>query len=64
MEVLAEKALGFVIHEDWMVRFQNQVCVSTIEELKRKILEDGHNTPYSFYPNGNKLYKDLKRTFW
>jgi len=35
-----------------------------IEALKKKILDEGHNTPHSVDPGGNKLYKNLKQTFW
>ena len=31
------------------------------EELKKKLMEEGHNTPYLIHPGGDKLYKDLKR---
>ena len=39
------------------------MCVPVIEELKKKILDEGHNTPHSVHPGGNKLYKDLRQTF-
>jgi len=52
-----------VIHEDGMLTFQNRVYIPAIEELKRKILDKGHNTPHSIHLGGNKLHKDLKRTF-
>jgi len=58
-EVLVGKAHGFVIHEDGTIRFHNQVCVLAIEELKKKILDEGYNTPHFMHPGGNKLYKDL-----
>ena len=54
------KAPGFVIHEDGTIRFHNRVCVPAVEALKKKILDDGHNTSHSVHPGGNKLYKDLK----
>jgi len=57
------KAPGFVIHEDGTIQFHNCVCVPAVEALKRKILEEEHNTPHSVHPRGNKLYKDLKQTF-
>jgi len=63
-EILVGKAPGFVIHEDGTIRFHNQVCIPAVEELKRKILDEGHNTPHSIHTVGNKLYKDLKQTFW
>jgi len=53
-------APGFVIHEDGTIRFHNRVCVLAMEELKKKILDKGHNTSYLVHPRGNKLYKDLK----
>jgi len=40
------------------------MCVPAVEALKKQILDEGHNTPYSVRPVGNKLYKTLKRTFW
>ena len=58
-EILVGKAPGFVIHEDGTIRFHNQVCVPTVETLKKKILDEGHNTPHSVHPGGNKLYEDL-----
>ena len=53
----------FVIHEDSTISFYNRVCALAVEELKKKILDEGHNTPHSVHLGGNKLYKDLKQTF-
>ena len=63
MEVQEGKALGFVIHEDGTLRFHNRVCVRKLDVLKRNILDEGHNTPHSVHPGGNKLYKGLKQIF-
>jgi len=63
-EILVRKAPGFIIHEDGTIRFRNWVCVPAIEALKKKILDEGHNTPCSLHPGENKPYKDLKQTFW
>jgi len=48
---------GLVIHEDGSWRFQNRLCIPNKVELKRKILEEAHNTRYS-------LYRDLRQFFW
>ena len=40
------------------------MCVLVVAELKKKILDEGHNSPHSIQPSGNKLYKDLKQRFW
>jgi len=63
-EILVGKALGFVIHEDGTVRFHNCVCIPAVEALKKKILDKGHNAPHSLHPGGNKLYRELRQTFW
>ena len=63
-EILVGKAPGFVIYEDGTIWFHDPVCVPIVEALKKKILDEGHNTPHSVHPWGNKLYKDLKQTLW
>jgi hypothetical protein len=35
-----------------------------IKELKDKILRDAHEPAYSIHPGGNKMYHDLKATYW
>jgi len=57
MEVLEGEALGFMIHKDGTLRFHSRVCVPVVDTLKMKILDKGHNTPYSVHPSGNKLHK-------
>ena len=58
------KSPGFVIHEDGTLRFQNRLCVLNKEELKRRILEEVHNTRYSVHPGRTKMYRDLRQFFW
>jgi len=55
-EVLTRKAPWFIIHEDGTLRFKNKVCVLTIGQFKKKILDEGHNTLHSVPPGGNQLY--------
>ncbi|CAH9133351.1 unnamed protein product, partial [Cuscuta epithymum] len=55
----------FKLHEDGSIRHKGRWCVPMkCEEIKKKIMEEGHNTPYSVHPGGDKLYKDLKNNFW
>ncbi|XP_074293221.1 uncharacterized protein LOC141620186 [Silene latifolia] len=60
----AEPYSKFSIHSDGSLRFGQRWCVPANEELKKKILTEAHDTPYSVHPGGDKLYKDLKKTFW
>ena len=57
------KSLGFVVHEDGTLRFQNRLCVPKNEELRKLILEEAHNTRYSVHPGGTKMYRDLRQYF-
>jgi hypothetical protein len=38
--------------------------VSSIKELKDEILCKAHESAYSIHPRGNKMYHDLKATYW
>ncbi|XP_074318550.1 uncharacterized protein LOC141655365 [Silene latifolia] len=54
----------FHVGNDGSLRFDERWCVPDDEELKRKILTEAHSTRYFVHPGGEKLYKDLKKTFW
>ena len=56
-EVIAGKASGFIIDEDRTLRFHNWVCVLAVEELKRKILDKGHNILHFMYPGGTSYIR-------
>ncbi|KAK9046103.1 hypothetical protein V6N11_052003 [Hibiscus sabdariffa] len=34
------------------------------EELKREILQEAHQSPFSIHPRSVKMYKDLKSLYW
>jgi hypothetical protein len=38
--------------------------VPNIKELKDKILCEAHESAYSIYSRGNRMYHDLKATYW
>ncbi|XP_048496394.1 uncharacterized protein LOC125495656 [Beta vulgaris subsp. vulgaris] len=63
-DVKRGKSPGFLIQEDGTLIFQGRSCVPNKETLKKRILEEARNSPFSIHPGGNKLYKDLKQTFW
>jgi len=56
-EVLSGKAPGFVFYKDGTVRFHNQVYVLVMEELKNKILNEGHNTLYFVHLGGTSCVR-------
>jgi hypothetical protein len=38
--------------------------VPNVKELKDKILHEAHESAYSIHSGGNKMYRDLKGTYW
>ena len=44
--------------------FGNRICVPNKIELKKLILQEAHDTPYSIHPGGTKMYQDQKERFW
>ena len=35
-----------------------------VGELRRDILEEAHQTPYTIHPGATKMYQDLKQLYW
>ena len=33
-------------------------------ELRKKILDEAHESQFSIHPSSNKMYQDLKQKFW
>jgi hypothetical protein len=44
--------------------YKGRICVPNVKELKDKILCKAHESAYSIHPGGNKMYHDLKATYW
>jgi hypothetical protein len=58
------KSLGFLEDEEGVLWYKGRICVPNIKELKDKILHEAHESAYSIHPGGNKMYHDLKATYW
>jgi hypothetical protein len=50
--------------DDGVLWYKGRICVPNIKELKDKILREEHESAYSIHPGGNKMYHDLKATYW
>jgi hypothetical protein len=59
-----EKSPGFSDDDEGVLWYKGRIYVPNIKELKDKILHEAHDSPYSIYPGGNKMYHDLKVTYW
>jgi hypothetical protein len=59
-----EKSSGFSEDDEGVLWYKEKICVPNVKELKAKILREAHESAYSIQPGGNKMYHDLKTTYW
>jgi hypothetical protein len=59
-----EKSPGFLEDVEGILWYKGRICVPNIKELKDKILCEAHESAYSIHLGGNKMYHDLKATYW
>jgi hypothetical protein len=59
-----EKPPVFLEDEEGVLWYKGRICMPNIKELKDKILHEAHKSTYSIHPGGNKMYHDLKATYW
>jgi hypothetical protein len=59
-----EKSPSFSEDDEGVLWYKGRVCVPNIKELKEKILREAHESAYSVHLGGNKMYHDLKATYW
>ncbi|PON77542.1 hypothetical protein PanWU01x14_027030, partial [Parasponia andersonii] len=51
------------ISTEGVIRFQGRFCVPDDRSIKKEILVEAHNTPYSVHPGTTKIYNDLKTLY-
>nr|KYP56354.1 Transposon Ty3-I Gag-Pol polyprotein [Cajanus cajan] len=54
----------FRVGVDGVLRFKDRLCIPSVPELKRAILEEGHRNSLSIHPGATKMYQDLRKMFW
>jgi hypothetical protein len=59
-----EKSSGFSKDDEGVLCYKGRICVPKVKELKDKILHETHESAYSIHLEGNKMYHDLKTTYW
>ena len=58
------KAKGFCEDEHDTLWFENRVYVPNNVEIRKLILQEAHDSPYSIHPRNTKMYLDLKEHVW
>ena len=46
----------FSVREYGSLYFQNRLCVLADKECKKELLHEAHNSVFTMYPRGNKMY--------
>ena len=54
----------FKIDSQGVLRLNGRICVPDIEGLKKEVLDECHKSKFNIHPGVNKMYRDMKRTFW
>ena len=61
--VIDSDKTNFIVKENGSLYFQNKLCVTADNELKKKLLYEAH-TVFTMHLGGNKMYQDLKPYYW
>jgi hypothetical protein len=59
-----DKSPGFLEDDQGMLWYKGRICVPNVKELKDKILHETHESTYSIHLGENKMYHDLKASYW
>jgi hypothetical protein len=59
-----EKLSGFSENDEGVLWYKGRIFVPNVKELKDKILCEAHESAYFIHRGGNKIYHDLKATYW
>ena len=54
----------FSIDDQGVVKFKNRLVVPSSDELRRKFLDEAHNSKLSIHQGSNKMYHDLHHLYW
>jgi hypothetical protein len=58
------KSPGFTKVDQGVLWYKERIFVPDIKEIKNLILWEAHDSTYSIHPGGNKMYQDLKVSYW
>jgi hypothetical protein len=58
------KSPGFTEDDQGVLWYKWRICVPNDKEIKDLILREAHSSAYSINPRGNKMYQDLKLSYY
>ena len=57
------KEKGFQEDDNVIVWYKECICVPENDDLRKLILQEAHDSPYSIHPGNTKMYMDVKKRF-
>ena len=54
----------YSIDDKGLLRRDGRLCIPQTRDLVKKVLEEAHHSKMTIHPGGDKMYKDIKRTFF
>ena len=54
----------FCISGDGALLYHDRLCVPSVGDSRKLILDEAHNSRYTIHPGATKMYRDLKQFFW
>ncbi|VFQ79450.1 unnamed protein product, partial [Cuscuta campestris] len=61
--VLTGKKPEFAIRDDGVLYYRERLVVPR-GEVRDRLLREAHGTVYTMHPGSNKMYQDLKKSYW
>jgi hypothetical protein len=58
------KAVDFSEDDQGVLWFRKQLVVLKVHELRKKILDEAHDSLLYIHHGSTKMYQDLKQRFW
>jgi len=59
-----DKMKCFKLDDEGILWFGKRLVVPKNLELRKKILDEAHESQFPIYPGSNKMYQDLRKNFW
>jgi hypothetical protein len=62
--IAKDKSPSFTEDDQCVLWYKRRICISNNKEIMNLILREAHNSAYFIHPGGNKMYQDLKLSYW
>ena len=59
-----DKESRFSLSKGEILYMDGRLCIPNDNELRKQLLCEAHDTPYSVHPGATKMYQDLREHFW